>query len=166
MKKVIYLLIIIILFYIELCCSHCLYENQHSNHKVLKIDDEESLKKENITIENSNKEFDENIQKLTNLKNSIEHEMLEIDKAYEKVDKEATKSFEIKRDKLKKEEEDLKEKLKTEVTKIKEQLEVNLSEVNNLIKTNEKLVKGIKSFEKEEKILIKTLSYVSKINIR
>ena len=164
MKKVIYLLLIIILFYIELCCSHCLYENQHSNHKVLKIDDEESLKKENITIENSNKEFDENIQKLTNLKNSIEHEMSEIDKAYEKVDKEATKSFEIKRDKLKKEEEDLKEKLKTEVTKIKEQLEVNLSEVNNLIKTNEKLVKGIKSFEKEEKILIKTLSYVSKIN--
>ena len=66
MKKVIYLLLIIILFYIELCCSHCLYENQHSNHKVLKIDDEESLKKENITIENSNKKFDENIQKLTN----------------------------------------------------------------------------------------------------
>ena len=124
------------------------------------------MKKENITIENTNKEFDINIQKLTNLKNSIEHELLEIDKAYEKVDKEATKSFEIKRDKLKKEEEDLKEKLKTEVTKIKEQLEVNLSEVNNLIKTNEKLVKGIKSFEKEEKILIKTLSYVSKINIR
>ena len=164
MKKVIYLLLILILFYIELCCSHCLYENQHTDHKVLKIDDEESLKKENITIENSNKEFDENIQKLTNLKNSIEHEMSEIDKAYEKVDKEATKSFEIKREKLKKEEEDLKEKLKTEVTKIKEQLEVNLSEVNNLIKTNEKLVKGIKSFEKEEKILIKTLSYVSKIN--
>ena len=43
--------------------------------------------------------------------------MTEIDKAYEKVDKETTKSFEIKRENLKKEEEDLKEKLKTEVTK-------------------------------------------------
>ena len=90
--------------------------------------------------------------------------MIEIDKAYEKVDKETTKSYENKREILKKEEEDLKEKLKTEVTKIKEQLEINLSEVNSLIKTNEKLVKGIKTLEKEEKVMIKTLSYVSKIN--
>ena len=154
----------IIFLFIELCCPICFYENQHSNHKVLKIDDEESLKKENITIEKTNKEFDTNIQKLTNLKNSIEHEMSEIDKAYEKVDKETTKSYENKREILKKEEEDLKEKLKTEVTKIKEQLEINLSEVNSLIKTNEKLVKGIKTLEKEEKVMIKTLSYVSKIN--
>ena len=153
-----------IFLFIELCCPICFYENQHSNHKVLKIDDEESLKKENITIEKTNKEFDTNIQKLTNLKNSIEHEMSEIDKAYEKVDKETTKSYENKREILKKEEEDLKEKLKTEVTKIKEQLEINLSEVNSLIKTNEKLVKGIKTLEKEEKVMIKILSYVSKIN--
>jgi len=40
--------------------------------------------------------------------------MLEIDKAYEKVDKETTKFFELKREKLNKEE-DLKETLKTEV---------------------------------------------------
>ena len=120
--------------------------------------------KENITIENSNKEFDSNIQKLTNLKNTIEHEIGEIDKAYEKVDKETTKSLEIKREKLKKEKEDLKEKLKTEVTKIKEQLEINFSEVNSLIKFCEKIVKGLKSMEKEEKNMIKILSYVSKIN--
>ena len=117
--------------------------------------------KENITIENSNKEFDSNIQKLTNLKNTIEYEIGEIDKAYEKVDKETTKSYEIKREKLKKEEEDLKEKLKTEVTKIKEQLEINFSEVNSLIKFCEKIVKGLKSIEKEEKNMIKILSTIN-----
>ena len=90
--------------------------------------------------------------------------MTEIDKTYEKVDNETTKSYEKRREKLQKEENELKEKLKNEVTKIKEQLEIYLSKVNELIRTNEKIVKGIKSLEKEEKILIKILSYVSKIN--
>ena len=79
--------------------------------------------------------------------------MQEIDKVYKKVDEEVTKSFEMKR-----------EKLKTEVTKIKENFENFLSEIINLTNTYEKIIKGMKSFEKEEKNMIKTLSYVSKIN--
>jgi DNA repair exonuclease SbcCD ATPase subunit len=141
-----------------------LFKNPHQNHKILEITDEESLKKENISIENSNQEYDVNIKKLTNLKNAIEYEMTEIDKAYEKVDKETTKSFEIKRENLKKEEEDLKEKLKTEVTKIKEQLENNFSKVNSLLSNSQKIVEGLKSLKKEEKIMIKTLFFISKIN--
>ena len=139
-------------------CSYCSFENLHLNHKLVKIEDEEELKKENISIENSNKDIELNIQKLTNLKNIIEREMSEIDKAYEKVDKETTNYYELKREKLKQEGEDLKETLKTETTKIKQQLEINLSEVVNLLKTSEKILKGIKAFEKEEKIMIKTLS--------
>jgi len=130
----------------------------------LEINDEEALKKENITIENSNKEFDANIQKLNNLKNLIEKEMTEIDKTYEKMDKETTKSYQIKREKLNKEEKDLKDKLKNEVTKIKEQFEICLSDVNSLLNRSKKIVKGIKALEKEEKIMIKTLSYLSQIN--
>ena len=122
------------------------------------------MKKENISIETSNKEFDPNIQKLNNLENLIRKEIIEINKAYEKVDKETTKSYELKRDKLKKEEEDLKEKLKTEVTKVKQQFEINLSKIEDLLKTAEKIIKGIKIFEKEEKNMFKTLSYVSIIN--
>jgi len=162
MKKVIY--IIFSLYLLELCCPYCLYKNLHLNHKILDIDDEESLKKENITIENSTQEFNLNVEKLTKLKDLTEKEMTEIDKTYYKVNEETTKSFEAKRVKLKKEEDDLKEKLKTEVTKIKEQLEINLSEINNLLKSCEKIGKGIKSLEKEEKIMTKTISYVSKIN--
>ena len=90
--------------------------------------------------------------------------MSEIDKAYEKVNKEMTTSYELKREKLKKEEEDLKEELKTEVTKIKEQLELKSSEVDNLLNINKKIIKGIQSLDKEEKSMIKILSYISKIN--
>ena len=79
--------------------------------------------------------------------------MIEIDKAFEKVDNELVKSFEMKR-----------EKLKTEVTKVKSKFEKHLSSINNLIKTWDKITKGIKSLEKEEKNMLKTLSYVSKIN--
>ena len=137
----------------------------HDEHKVLEITDEESLKKENITIDIYKNDFNNDIKKLENLKNLIEKEMKEIDNTYEKVDKETTKSFELKREKLNKEETDLKEKLKTEVTKIKEKFELSLTEINNLSKTCEKILKGIKSLEKEEQNMIKKLSYTVKATI-
>ena len=57
----------------------------------------------------------------------------------------------------------LKEKLQIEVTKVKEQLEKFLSETNKNIKIRERINKGIKSFENEEKNMIKKLSYISTI---
>ena len=42
--------------------------NLHQKHTLLSIEDEENLKKENLTIEKSSKEFDEDIQKLSELK--------------------------------------------------------------------------------------------------
>ena len=131
---------------------------------MLSINDEESLKKENITIESSTNEFNDKYQKMIDLKNNIEKEKLEIDKLYEKVNNETTKSFELKHSELNKEEKKLKENLQNEVTKVKEQLELFLSKSNNIIKTCEKINKGIKALEKEEKSMIKTLSYISKIN--
>ena len=129
------------------------------------ICDEDLLKKENITIESSIKEFNENIQKTIYLKNNIEKQINEIDNSYDKVYKELTKSFELKHEKLTKEENSLKEKLQNEVTKIKEKLENYLTECNTLVKNSEKINKGIKNIEKEEeKNMIKLLSYISKIN--
>ena len=122
------------------------------------------MEKQNITIENSTKNYNENIQKIINLKENIETEITNIDNLYEKVNNETTKSYELKHEKLNKEENDLKEKLKTEVTKVKEQLEIFLSKSNELIKIGEKINKGIKSLEKEENKIIKKLSYISKIN--
>ena len=123
------------------------------------------MKKENITIESCQKIFNEFLKKTVDLKEKIEKEINEIDKLYDQIFNEVTKSFEIKHEKLKKEEKDLKEELQIEVTKVKEKLEIFLSESNRIIKLDEKIEKGIKVLEKEEKNMIKTLSYVSKMNI-
>ena len=58
----------------------------------------------------------------------------------------------------------MKDKLQNEVTKVKEQLEIFLSESNNGIKLNERINKGIKKMQNEEKNIIKIMTYVSKIN--
>ena len=139
--------------------------NMHPNHKLLPIEKEEELKKENITLENSTKDFNTKFQNITKIKTNIEKELEKIDKLYEKVDKEIVNSFKQKHEKLIIDENNLKEKLKNEVTKVKEKLENFFSECNSLIKLNEKINKGIKSLEKdEEKNMIKILSYLSKIN--
>ena len=82
----------------------CYFMKKHNNHKLIKIDDEEELKKENISIEDSSKDFDENKNRIEESKNKIENEMIEIDKSYDKIDKEVTESYEIKHEKLIKEE--------------------------------------------------------------
>ena len=91
--------------------------------------------------------------------------MIEIDKLYDKIDKEITKSFEIKHEKLIKEENELKDKLKNEVTKVKENMEINLSKINEIIRKSERIVKGIKILlEDKDNQIIKKLNYVSNIN--
>ena len=40
----------------ELCCPYCyLQDNLYTNHKVLKVSDDEILKRNNITLDNSSK---------------------------------------------------------------------------------------------------------------
>ena len=58
----------------------------------------------------------------------------------------------------------MKEKLKTEVTKIKESLDDYLTQIEYLSKSCERIKKGVQALEKEEKYMIKNLSYISKIN--
>ena len=99
MKKVIIFIYnknkIIIFYILELCCSMCFYKNNHSGHKLIDINDEEELKKENISIEDSSKDLCDNKNKLEELKNKIENEIIKLDKLYDKVDKEVTKEYEI-----------------------------------------------------------------------
>ena len=44
--------------------------NMHPNHKLLPIEKEEELKKENITLENSTKEFNTKFQNITKIKSN------------------------------------------------------------------------------------------------
>ena len=124
--------------------------NKHNGHKVIPIEDEETLKKENISINDYVKEFDINAQNVINIKNKIENEINNINISYDKVDKETSKSFELKHEILIKQEKEIKDKLQIEVTKIKSKLEEYLSLVNILIKNYEKINKGIKTLNKDE----------------
>ena len=128
---------------------------------MIEINDEESLKKENITIELFTKEL---IQKPINLKNKIEKEIDEINNSYNDVKSQINKKFKEEHEKLIIEENNLIEKLQNEVTKTKENLEKYLSESNEIIKNYEKINKGIKLLEKEQKNMIKELTYITKIN--
>ena len=96
---------------IELCCAMCHYLNLHQGHKTVLIKDEEALKKENITIESSSKEFNKYIEKSINLKDKIEKEITEIDKLYEIINDKVTKFYLKKHEELLIEENNLKEKL-------------------------------------------------------
>ena len=149
---------------LEICCSFCFFENLHPGHKLIKLSDTESLKNKNISLESVTKELNEVSLKIIELKNKIEDEINKINNMFEKTMNELTNSYLKKHEELLKEENDLKENLKNEVTKVKEQLEIFLSESNNEIKLNERINKGIKKLENEEKNMIKILSYVSKIN--
>ena len=60
---------------------------------MIDISDEDLLKKENITIENSIKEFDKLALKVNNLKNVIEKEINEINITYDNTNRKLTESF-------------------------------------------------------------------------
>ena len=113
---------------IELCCALCCFKNLHTGHKVIEITDDESLKKENITIDESKGDFDKAFEKVNSLKDSIENEIDKINKLYDKIYSEVTKSFEIKHEKLIKQENEIKEELQNKVTQTKEKWENFLTE--------------------------------------
>ena len=150
---------------IELCCCLCHFRKMHEGHKLCEINDQESLKKENITLNASSNDFNNILSKLNNLKDKIKKEIIKIDEAFDKVFDKVGKSYEKKIEILRNEEKSMKEKLQNEVTKIKEKMEINLSESERLIRENERILKGINSLKKQEnENMIKILTYISKIN--
>ena len=131
--------------------TYCYFKNLHSGY-------------ENINIESSTQEFDKIIEKTISLKNIIEEEINNINILYEKTMKELTNSFPQKHEKLIKIENNLKEQLQIEITKVKENLENYWSRTNTQFKMNERINQGLKKIKKEEKNMIKNLTYISKIN--
>ena len=138
--------------FIVLCCAYCLYKNLHPNHKILEISDVDSIKKENISLENSTEDLTNIVEKIKLLKDKIEKEINNINILYEKAIEDLTKDFKEKIENLKKAEKEIKEKLENEVTKVKEKLENILSEIYNLVNMIEKINKGIKNLIKKKKI--------------
>ena len=69
-------------YFLEICCSVCYYERLHDGHKILKLSDIEQLKKENIMIESTTKEFNEISQNIIILKEKIENEINKINNLF------------------------------------------------------------------------------------
>ena len=130
------------------------------------INDTESLEKEkDISMESSLKELNDLIQNIVNIKESIEKEIIKIDKLYDDINLELTNFFNEKHEILINKQNQLKEQLQNEVTKVKEKLENFLSDSNRYIKNGQNIQKWVKILEnEEEKDIFKTLSYISKIN--
>ena len=163
MKEVNYFCLIYNLFILVLCCPICYYLNLHSGHKIILINDEESIKKENIKIEIL--VLDKYYQKIAKLGNTIEKEINKINSIYDKLNNELTQSFLKGHEQLIKEENDLREQLQNKVTKVKEILESFLIQCNISIKSYENIQKEIKIIEKnEEKDIIRELAYISQIS--
>ena len=130
------------------------------------INDTETLEKEkDISMESSLKELNDLIQNIVNIKESIEKEIIKIDKLYDDINLELTNFFNEKHELLINKQNELKEQLQNEVTKVKEKLENFLSDSNRYIKNGQNIQKWVKILEnEEEKDIFKTLSYISKIN--
>ena len=146
-------------------CAICDFKNFHKGHKLISIEDNESLRKENFDLDSSMNECNEYTKKIKNLEKKIENEIEEINNVYEKIYKEINKAYEEKHAKLILEENNLKENLKNEVTKTKEKLENDLTYSKEIIRANERIIKGLNIFKnEEEKSIIRILSYVSKMS--
>ena len=134
---------------------------------IIDINDNEALKKENISFENSKTEFEMFSKKSIILKEKIEGELTKLTNLEDKISKEMRESFKKQHDNLTKIEKELNDDLMKNVTKVKEELENFISQSLEIIKDNEKICKCIKYFEKNKEksnpAIIKTLSYISDI---
>ena len=149
----------------ELCCSLCQFLKPHEGHKLILINDEETLKKENLTLDSISSDFDKVNEQILNLSKEVQEEIIKIDNLYQSTNKKVTEFFEEKRKKLLEEQNNLIDKFKNEVTKTKEKLEKYLSECNEILKNNEKINKGIiKAKNDKDNNLRRTLSYISAVN--
>ena len=80
----------------------------HNGHKIIPIEEEETLKKEKFNINDYIKEFNESAKNIVNINKKIENEIKNINESYEKMNIETKKSFELKHEKLLKEENETK----------------------------------------------------------
>ena len=145
----------------EFCWSECLYKNKHKDHKLIRIEDEESLRKEIITIDFYQKDNEEIKNKIMDIKDKIKKEQDELDKIYEDIKNKIKNNYEKKMEELLKEENNLIDKLNNEITKVKENLYNNFRKITDEIKINERINKYMKMMGQKEKNIFKKLTIIS-----
>ena len=152
---------------IELCCPYCFYKKSPCDHKIIEINDEKILQKDNISFEHSKNEYENYIKKTNILKEKIEIELEKIKNLEDKILNEITISFKKQHENLTIKEKELKEDLIKNSTRIKNELKKFFIQSEEIMRENEEVGKYInyyeKNIEKEIPNIIKTLSYISEI---
>ena len=70
-----------------------LYYNKHKDHKIINIEDEETLIKEKVNLDLSKKELNKINQNIVSFKDKIKNEIKKIDNLYDKIFNEVTKRY-------------------------------------------------------------------------
>ena len=147
-----------------MCCPMCVFNHLHDGHRVIEINNIETLNKENINLNNELDILNKNSDEIVKLKNKIEEEINKINNIYENTMKNLENHYQKKIEIILKEKNDFTEKINNGVTKVKESLENILTEINNEILIKERINKGIKKLENKEQNIFQIFTYISKMN--
>ena len=144
----------------------CLFLKGHNeNHKLIDINDAESLKDCNLSYKAYIEEFDTVFKKAKDLTKTLEDEILNLNISKEPFIKEINEHFNKQRLKLDEEEKLAKEDFNKRVNKVEDDLKKFLSEVKEVKQSCERIINATNNFEnRNEVIKIKTLYYISDIN--
>lgn len=144
----------------------CLFLKGHDkNHKLIDINDEESLKDSNLSYKKYIEEFDTVSKKAKDLINKLEDEILILNNSKEPFIQEITEHFNKQRFELDEKEKLTKEEFNKRINKVEDDLKKFLREVKDVMQSCERIKNATNNFEnRNEDIKIKTLYYISEIN--
>ena len=71
----------------------CQNKNLHAGHTLVDLSDEDTLKKENLSIEGEIKDYNDMSQRIVGLKNKIENEIIKLDQLFDKTLDDLKKSY-------------------------------------------------------------------------
>ena len=158
--------IFIIYFLIELFCPLCECKDKHNtSHKIIDINDEESLKKNNIDYKEYYSEFNKLYDETKKINDKIEMHIGKINKHHRNILRSINSTYNRRRYKLNYEERELKYELNSKVKEINEELDKFLDESKRIIANCKRISQAIINFnENINNPVIKTLTYISEIN--
>ena len=143
----------------------CRFNNKSNDlHKIININDEDSLEESNISYKKSVEEFKNIFEKTESLNNKIRREISEISIQHRNIIKKINKTFNKYRHDINRRQKTLKFELNSKVEKAKDELESFLNESQRIISSYKNIAEAIKIFgEESNNSIIKTLSYISEI---
>ena len=154
------------IFLIELFCPLCECNDKHNkNHETIDINDEESLKKNNIDYKVYYSEFNKLYDETKKINDEMQIHIGKINKHHNNILRSINKTYNQRRYSLNQEERSLKYELNSKVNEINEELDKFLDESKRIIANCKRIFQAITDFNtKTNNPVFKTLTYICEIN--